>query len=622
MLQNMRQKAQGVGFKIIIGLIVVAFAGFGIESILPGGGGQEVAIVNGEKISPQQLQLAVENQKRRMIAMMGDNLDPAMLDNERLASGSLQALINRRLLMQSADAMGLAISEREIGAVVGSMEQFQTGGAFSPDLYKARIAEAGFTPTSFKMNLSEDLLMNQVTGGLAASEFVTPNELELNTRVISEQRDFRYFTIPREALSEVSEPTEAQVQDYYDANLDDFRTPESVDVEYIDLTIDKFRQPVGEQALLDAYEVAKQDIQYQTQNRVSHILFEKGGEDVEQRLSDAQAKLAGGSSFADVAREFSDDVGSAGRGGDLGYTTGATFPEDMEAAIAELEVNVVSEPVQTDAGMHLLLVTERKPGEAASFEEMRAELEEAVQSEEARVELLRTVETLRDITFKADELDGPAEELDLVVEKLAAVTRGGAEGLFADPALAETAFSDEVLNQGHNSDVIELPDERFVVLRVSRYNEPEVQPLDAVRDGIVAAISAEAVDAAVAAAAETALAQLRNGTPMEQYAADAGYELVEEPGIERRNNTVPPDILRRVFELPAPRGDTASTDYITAFNGDAVVIDLQRITAGEFSALNEAEQLQLRRSLTTEAGSLVFQEYQRGLREGADISVL
>lgn len=622
MLQNLRESAKGPAFKVIIGLIVISFAGFGIQSILLDGGGQEVAVVNGEKISPQELQLAVESQKRRMMAMMGDNLDPAMLDNERIAPSSLQSLINRKLLLQSAQSMGLAMSEREIGGVVGSMEQFQSGGAFSPELYKARIAEAGFTPTSFKANLNEDMLMNQVTGGLAASEFVTPSELELNTRVMSEQRDFRYFTIPRESLAEVPAPTEAQVLDYYEARIDDFRTPESVDVEYIDVTLDDFRQPVGEQALLDAYEVVKQDIQYQTQNRVSHILFEEGGEDIPQRLAEAQTKLAGGTSFADVARELSDDVGSAGKGGDLGYSSGETFPEEMEAAIAGLELNVVSQPVQTDAGLHLLLVTERKPGEAASFEEMRAELEEAVQSEEARIEMLRTVEALRDITFNADDLDSPAEELDLAVEKASAVTRSGSEGLFANTLLAEAAFSDEVLNEGHNSDVIELPGERFVVLRVSQYNEPQVQPLDEVRDGIVAAINAEAMDAAVAAAAEAALVRLRDGTAIDQYAADSGYELVEELGIDRRNNTVPPDILRRVFELPAPGGDEASTDYILAFNGDAVVIDLQSVTEGEYTSLAEAEQLQLRRSLTNELGGLVFQEYQQGLRKGADISVL
>jgi peptidyl-prolyl cis-trans isomerase D len=622
MLQDLRAKAQGVGFKIIIGLIVVSFAGFGIQSILLDGGGNEVAVVNGEKISPQQLQLSIQNQKRRMMAMLGDNLDPAMLDDERLAPSSLEALINRRLLMQSAESMGLAVSNRELSAVVASMEQFQVDGAFSPDMYKALISEFGFTPNSFKLNLGEDLVMNQVSGGLAGSEFVTPSELQLNAEIISEQRDFRYLTIPRENFSSVPAPGDQQVQDYYEARLDDFRTPESVDVDYIDLGIDTFRAPVGEQALLDAYEVAKQDLQYQTQNRVSHILFDAGGDDVGQRIASAQQELAAGTPFAEVAQAYSDDVGSAGKGGDLGYSSGETFPQEMEEAIAALEPGVVSDPVETAAGTHLILVTERKAGEVASFEEMRAELEENVQAEEARIELLRVVESLRDITFNADDLDGPAAELNLEVQRQEGVTRVGNEGVFSSTELTEAAFSEEVLTEGHNSDVIEQAGERFVVLRVRSYNEPEVQPLEEVRDGIVAAINAEAVDAAVAAAAEVALNQLRGGSTMEAYAEGEGYELVVELGIDRRNTSVPPDVLRRVFELPPPAEGQASTDYITAFNGDAIVIDLQRVVPGHYNSLAEAEQLQLQRSLTTEFGTLVFQEYQRSLRDGADISVL
>jgi len=623
MLQNIRQHTQGTTARLMIGLIVIAFAGWGVRSILVNGGGNEIADVNGEKISPQELQLAIQNQKRRLFAIYGNSIDPAMLDEEQLKPRSLEALINRKLLLQSARAMGLAISEREIGSVIGHMSQFQVDGVFSPDLYKSTLSQAGFTTASYKLSLRDDLMLNQVSAGLGASEFVTPAELAINARIMSEHRDFSYFTIPREKFSAVPAATDQQIKQYYEEHLDEYRTPESVDLEYIDLTPEDFFQPVEESALREAYEIAKQDPQYRTQYRVSHILFQPDGKgDVDERIAAAQQKLSSGVPFADVAREFSDDVGSAAKGGDLGYTSGDTFPEKMEAAIAKLEPGVVSKPVKTEAGTHLLLVTERKPAEVPSFEDMRAELEKGIQATEARDELLRTVESLKDLTFNTDGLDGPAKDLGLKVETQPSVTRNQAEGLFANPELLKAAFSDDVFTAGHNSDVIELPNDQFVVLRVSNHHPSELKPIDSVRDSIVAAIESDAMDAALAAEAKKALAQLNSGEGIKQVAENGNYEVVDELAVQRNNNTIPPEILHRVFELPDPGKGATSADFISTPGGDATVIDLQRVTPGEYTELSESDQQQLRQSLTAELGNLVFQEYQRELRERAEINIL
>ena len=623
MLQNIRQSTRGTATKIVVGLIVISFAFFGIQSILLDSGGSEIAVVNGQDIYPQELQQAVYAQKRRLEAMMGENVDPAMLDDDRLRPQSLEALINRKLLMQSAQAMKLTISEGEIGAVVGSMEQFQVEGVFSPDKYRGVLSGAGYTPSSYKRSLRDDLLLNQVSSGLAASEFGTPAELELNARIMFENRDFRYFTIPQEKFIPVSPATEQQIEAYYNTHLEDFRTPESVDLEYLEMALDDFREPVGESAILEAYELAKQGFQYQTQSRVSHILFEADGDtDVQQRIAEAQKKLAAGMSFSEVTQEFSEDVGSAERGGDLGYTSGETFPEAMEAVIAELEPGIVSGPVETDAGTHLILVTERKPGEVVTLEEIRPQLVENIQAEEARVALLRIVESLRDLVFNADNLRDPATELDLTVISEKAVTRGPKEGLFSNPALLEAAFSEDVLSSGHNSDVIELSGERFVVLRVSQYNSPEIMNLDSVTEEIVVAIAEEAVREAIVNEANSALEQLRSGLAIDQYTNSQSYDLHVELNVDRRSATVSTEILRRAFELPPPGDGLVSTDFILTSNGDAVVIALQRVSPGAYASLSETEQVQLQRLLMDELGGLIYQDYQRGLRDRAEITVL
>jgi peptidyl-prolyl cis-trans isomerase D len=622
MLQNIRQNIQGTTAKIVVGLIVITFGLFGIESILVNGGGNDIADVNGESISPQELQQALDTQKRRMIAMMGDNIDPTMLDDERLRPQALQALVNRKLQLQSAESLKLAISENAIGSVVGSMEEFQVDGVFSPDLYKSVLSNAGYTPAYFKQSLSDDMLLTQQRSGLAGSEFVTASELELNSRVISEQRDLRYFTIPKEKFSSVSPVSEAQIEAYYNDHQEAFRTPETVDIDYLELSLDDFRTPVEESTLREAYELAKQGFQFQTQNRVSHILFQSGDDnDVTQRLASAQEKLAAGVAFADVAKEFSDDVGSAPKGGDLGYTSGTTFPEAMEAAIAKLEPGVVSAPIKTDAGTHLVLVTERKKGEEASFEQMRDQLTQSIQADEARVVLLRTVESLKDLAFNAEDLAFPAKELSLTVKQANGITRTVNKGLFSNNALIESAFSEDVLSSGNNSEVIELPDDRYVVMHVRKHNTPEVMPLETVRSEVVSALVEEAARAAVASEARRALEQLRTGLAMDDFARTQGYDLRVELSVDRRSTTVPPDVLRRVFELPPPAANMFPSDYIVAPNGDAVVIELQRVSPGEYKSLAVAEQAQLQQLLRGEFGGLINEEFQRGLQERAEITI-
>ena len=623
MLQDIRQHTQGTAAKIIIGIIVISFAFFGIQSILVSGGDNEIADVNGELIYPQQLQQALDTQKRRLISMMGDQFDPAMLDDERLAPQALESLINRALLMQSAQALKLVISEIDIGAVVGGMQQFQVGGRFSPDVYKSVLSSAGYTPSSFKQGLREDMLLSQLRSGVAGSEFVTSSELELNSQVILEQRDLNFFTIPLEKFTSISPPTDADINAYYLDHQEAFRTLESLDLDYLELTLDDYRKPVSEAAILDAYEQAKQDLQYQTQNRVSHILFETNEDSsVQQRVASAQEKLAAGMAFADVAKQFSDDIGSVDKGGDLGYTSGDAFPDEMEVVVAELEPGVVSNPLETDAGTHLILVTERKQAEAPSLEDMRSALENTIQEDDARETLLLTVESLRDLSFNAEDLRNPAEELNLSVEQADVVSRSQAEGLFSNPSLLTAAFSDDVLLAGNNSEVIELAGSNFVVLSVRKHNIPEIKALSAVRAQVVAALVEETARLAVLSEANHALQEMHDGLTADKFADAQQYELKVELGIDRGNTLLSPEILGRTFQLPLPTAGAASIDFISMPNGDAVVIELLSVTAGEFKSLPTQEQAQFQQLLATEAGRLIDIEYQRGLRERAKISIL
>lgn len=623
MLQNIRQNVRGTGSKIIIGLIVASFALFGIESVLFGGGENTIAEVNGEEIDQRQLQQAIVTQQNRLIQMMGENFDPAMLEENRLRRQALEAIISRKLLTQSAEQMNLRISKEDIGRVLGAMEQFQVDGEFSPELFKRVLADNGYTPASFQRSLRSDLLLNQIRTGLAASEFATPAELSLTARSAAEKRDFRYLTIPSESVKAEAAVSETEIEAYYEEHRSEFMTAEAVDVAYIEVALEDFRQPVEEAALRDAYEVARGDLRSPTENRVSHILFvEEQDSALQQQIEEARTMLADGVEFAEVARRLSDDAGSATRGGDLGYSSGDAFPEAMEQAVADMDVGEVSEPVQTDAGTHLVLVTERRDVEAPTFEEMRPQLVDRLQSEEARTELLRTVEDLRNLAFNAGDLQLVSEELDLEVAQQAGVTRSRGEGPFANDAVREAAFSSEVLEQGYNSEVIELASNRFVVLRVRQHHPPQPRPLSEVRETIVAAIKENAAREQLAAEARRMLARLREGDAMDEIAAASGYEWQVEIGAGRRGFAVSPEVLGRVFALPAPTEQDAISDYLITQAGDAVVVQLIRVRRGDYESLPEEEQEQLQNQIASEYANLVNAEYRMALRRAAEINVM
>ncbi|MHA7815086.1 MAG: SurA N-terminal domain-containing protein [Pseudohaliea sp.] len=625
MLQNIRSNIQGTLAKIIIGLIVVSFALFGIESILLGGGKSGVAEVNGETITPYEVQQTVNLQRRQLLAMLGDEADPSLLDEDRLTAQAIETLIQRELLVQAAGELGLTTSEQTIGAIVGSMEQFQVGGQFDRDLFRSVLATAGFTPALFKESLREDLVTNQLRVGFAASDFATPAELAVQARIAGEKRDLRYLAIPVDRFDDSATVDEAAIEAWYEDNPDSFMTPENVDVSYIELTLEDFEEPVSEEALREEFELTRDTFEVPTEARVAHILLTReAGESDEAyaaRVAAAGDAIAAGEDFGAVAGRLSDDIGSSAAGGDLGYTAGDTFPAPMEEAIAALAVGDVSGPVETEAGTHIIKVLDRREGKAVTFEEVRGQLERRLREGAARDELLRVVEELRDLAFNAEDLSAPASELGLSVETVSGVARGAGEGLFADPRVQSALFSDEVLAEKHNSPVLELSPERFVVVHADTHHLSERQPLEAVRDQIATRIAAERARAAARAEGERLLAALAAGETLDELANAGDYEWQVELGATRAANALPAPVGRRAFTLPAPEGEGPVRELVGAPAGDIYLVELTRVTPGSLETLSAQREALLRRSIAGEYGSVLIGAFENALRAGAEIEV-
>ena len=624
MLQSMRQGAQSTAAKIIIGLIVLSFAAFGLETLLPGGTGSSIAEVNGEEISPAALQEAVTQQKRRLVSILGDDIDPSLLDDDRLQPRALESLIQRILLLQRASALSLVASDRQIGEAITSIETFQLNGAFSSDAYKSVLANAGYTPERFRRAQAEDIVLTQLQTAISESEFTTSTEFTAAVNLLAEERDVRYLVVPEAGLIAEDALSDEALKTYYRDNEADFFYAERVIADYILLDVADFTVSVDESTVREQYEAVKDEYQVAEQARVSHILITQGDDETDAdfsgRLAMVSDRLSRGDDFADVAAELSDDLGSAGLGGELGFTDGTAFPEEMEAAIALLTTpGEVSEPVETDAGTHFIRLEERIAGNAVDYESVKAELRASIEDTEAERALLIAAEELKDLVFNASDLAGPAAAIEASVKTSEPFTLEEGAGPFAEQRVRDLAFASDVKDAGNNSDVIELSGQRFIVVRVNEVKPSQIAPFADVESQVRAEVAAAAEEEALAAIADQAESMLMAGESVESVSKELSLEWRVELSATRLASQLPRPVRDAAFTMPA--GDPATLRTVTLPGEGYAIVQLARVTPGEPSAITQNENQQLANLRVNEQQQLSFDEFLIHQRDSADIVI-
>lgn len=601
MLQSIRDRSRSWGAKIIVGAVVAALALFGIESLvgLFSGGSDDVAEVNGEPITRQQLELEVQR------AIRSGQVPP---EQERALRGEiLDSLIVEQLVTSYASDGGLYLSEEQVDQVIVSLPEFQDQeGRFSRELFRNRLAGAGFTPTNFREALKVDMKRQQLQQGLALSDFALESEREQLAALQRQTRSFRYHELHPDDLSDPVEVTEADLEAYYESHAEQFQRPEQVRLEYVVMDRQEMAESheVSDEAIREAWEARGRD----ADRRVSHIMVTFNGkrsrEEAVTRLERVRERLAEGESFADLAREFSDDTTTAEQGGDLGFISPGFFGEAFDDAAFGIGQGQVSGIVETDNGLHLIKVTEL---DQPPLEELRDELAREVALDEVNDTFNRRVQALIDESFAAEDLASVAESLDLELQESDWVSREEASGVLAEPGVMSEAFSEDVLEDGYNSEVIELDADRRLVLRVVEHREAATLPLDEARDEVRTAVERrKARDALVDEARERA-AQLR----------DEGVNDIEWQHVDaatRQTDEAPAFIVETAFRLPHPDGDQPV--YGQASDGERVVlIALDRVADGEPDEQTEAFVARLAEQMRGQAAIQALRDHLRNTAE-------
>jgi peptidyl-prolyl cis-trans isomerase D len=616
MLQNIRDNSQGWIAKTIIGVIVALMALTGFDAIFQATTHKnDVAKVNGEEISQNELSQAVDMQRRQLMQQLGKDFDASLLDEKMLRDSALKGLIDRKLLLQGAHDSKFAFSEAALDQVILMTPEFQVDGKFSPERFDQVIRQLGYSRMQFRQMLAQEMLIGQLRAGLAGSGFVTDAQVLAFARLEKQTRDFATLNVKADPAA--VKLTDEEVKAYYDEHAKEFMTPDQVVIDYLELKKSSFFDQVAvkDEELQDAYQ--KEIANLAEQRRAAHILIEVNDKvseaQAKAKIEDVQARLAKGESFEALAKEFSQDPGSAANGGDLGYAGPGVYDPAFETALYALNKDQVSAPVRSSFGYHLIKLLGVEAPEVPSFSSLKDKLTREAKTQQVEQRFVEATKQLEDSSFEASDLAQPAADLKLTVHTSAPFGREGGEGVAANRAVITAAFSPEVLDEGANSGAIELDPETVIVLRAKEHRKPEQLPLASVDTAIRAQLIKEHASAAAKAKADELVASLRDG---KTAPGSLSWKVTE--AATRGQEGVDPTVLQALFRMPKPAAkDKPTFSSVTLPDGSLVIVRLNGVN--EAAAPTDAEKAEYRRYLASRVGQQDFAAYRKQLESQADV---
>ena len=622
MLQNFRDNLHGATKGVLIAIIIVPFALFGVDALFMSGSAvEEAANVNGETITELRLQQAVVLQKQQILNRY-ENIDPTLVDEDQLRAPVMQQLIRQKVVEQAAVDQGMGVDKKTLYRILLEVPDFQTDGKFDTERYEFVLRQMGYSPTSYNKLLTTDMVTNQFMQGVAATGFSTLQESKLLAGITEQTRDYYYLTIPRAPLLDTIEVAEADIESYYTANQDEFRSEEKLVVEYVELTPASFTEEVDlEQSMVDEVVDAKIAAAASRRSRhVAQILLEVQDDDSHlEKLAEIQKKLEAGESFADLAREYSEDYGTAEQGGDLGYIQAGDLPESLGVAVDQLAVGEVSGLVESELGVHLIKLLDEKSADAPSREQLEPSVRQELLHQLALELLPVRIEELKDLSYNADSLESVANRLGVPLKVSEPFGRREGAGISSNPVVVQAAFSQPVLDDGLASEVLELADDHVLVLKLKERIPETLQPLADVRDQIETILKAQYASRELQQRGEALAERARAGESIEDIAKQEALEWQVSLDTKRFSGNQVSQIRDRVFDMSEP-GSKPVIDNLIMNNGDYVLVSLVKVQEGDFSQLSSEQQNLLTATVALTNASRDYQAYERILLEQADVA--
>ena len=623
MLERIREGSQGPWAMGIIALVILSFVFAGVGSYINSSSSAAAATVNGEEIGRAELERAYENERARMESQFGDAFatlasDAGYLQNFR--QGILDRLISEKLLDQAAIELGLRVSDEQIKQAIVNMQEFQVDGQFDNDRYLAILRQVGFQPNNFRDYMRVDMVRRQLSKSLLGSEFVLPSEAKSVYAMQQQTRDIKYVNVPSTEFANQVEVTEEEINLYYQSNIDQFDTEQKISLAYVELKLEDLlvNIQVTEEELLEHYEQNVDSYTAEEERQASHILFESADEDevVAAKAEEILTKIQAGEDFSELAKANSSDTFSAENGGDLGwFSKGIMDPAFEEAAYSLEKADDVSGVVKSAFGYHIIKLTDIKPEQITDFSEVQEDIATEVKTIKAEDEFYEIQQRLSEVAFEVpDNLDEVAELADKPIVTTELFSRNAAPQNVSNPKILSSAFNQELVEDGVNSEVIEVATNHIMFVRVAEHEPVRTKLLDEVTAQIQQTLSSQAAQQAAKDWALEVKDLLANNEDVSAKLTELSLSWKEQKAVSRNDSALSRSIVEALFALG--ENETNVVDLVT---GDISLVQLTQVNNAAEADENQLTTLQTR--LAANKSQLLTSAVLESLKSQASIEI-
>ncbi|CAB5502087.1 hypothetical protein [uncultured Gammaproteobacteria bacterium] len=558
MLSSIKDKTKGWVAYLIVALITIPVALVGINQYFTNTSNIVVASVGSDDISKEAYLKEFNTAKRRLQQQLGKNYTAEI--NLKVKFSTIQSMVDRRVLAQLADESDYATTQRELQMLIQSNDVFKVEGKFSIDRYKDLLRLNGISDVEYERIQTEGLTQNQIKRNFSDSAFLTPSALKRIQSLNDQERKFSHIMLNTKNYIDEVKVNPESVKEFFDENKQVFLEPQKVKVDFVELSTKEIAKSikVNDDDLSNLYEDEQARFSTEEERKAQHILVESEG-----LANTIITQLKQGESFAELAAKHSQDTGSKDSGGDLGFfAMGAMVPE-FEAKVFAMKEGEVSSPVKTDFGYHIIKLNKIKASEVKSFESLRSELTKLYTEREVQKSIYKLTEQLSNLSYEED-LEAVANQMDLELRTSEFFTQDTKEH---DAKFVAAAYSDEVLNKGESSKLIELSKDKFVVLRINERNPQREKTFDEVKVEIAKHLSGLLAKTFIDNVADKITALLSKGDTTTVQKLMEKYQLTwKDVGwVKRSSREENTGIINIVFSLPKPN--------------DGVIYDAQSLNA-------------------------------------------
>lgn len=652
MLQSLRDKTSGWIASVIMGLLIIPFAFFGIDQYMGTRSDTFVARVEApptwwagaphvwpltrlwdvEEITTEEFRKAFDDLRQSERERLGDAFSSEQFESADNKRKVLDQVIDDRIMQMASTRNGVQVSDAAVREVVQSFPDFQVDGKFNMSRYQTVLSklQTPMTPAEFEASIRQDLRRNAMAGRIASSDFVTPSEKTRLANIMTEQRGVIAAIVPK--MADTAPVTEAEIAAWYKTHAKQYAAPATATVEYVDADVATFAAPaVKVDDIRALYETRKSKYVGNDQRLVSHILIQLPADAKAAAISAAEAKAAqlaeqaraGGADFAALAKANSDDIGSKAAGGDLGWISrDGSNDAAFEAAAFALQAGQVSAPVRSQYGWHVIQVRDVKAGIAKTYEDVKPELEAELKKQSSERALSNALGELTDEAYKNPaSFAATAKRLGLTVQTAGPLAMGQGDGVLANPTVQRVLFAKNAAeSMGAVSDPIKVGENHNVLLRVVSRTPERQRPLAEVRANVEADVRSERIRKATAAKADALVAAVKAGQALE-VAAVAQGALLQNKGEIVRGEIPTPEVNRAMFAVPRPAAGKQSPGKAVLPDGSMLVFAVTEAKPGDAARVPAEVREQIMKQLGDAYGVSSAMNYVKALKKQFKIKV-